>query len=110
MRELAKDRNFGGKSKNKSLNTPHDHSGELKRLSRIKGQVEGIERMVLDKRYCPEIIVQIKAVRSALKSLELSILEGHMKHCVKAAVSSKDRSVIQDKMDEILDLLKSSST
>lgn len=90
--------------------TASDHRGELKRLSRIKGQVEGIERMVLDKRYCPEIIVQIKAVRSALKALELSILEGHMKHCVKAAVASKNRNVIQAKMDEILDLLKTSSS
>lgn len=84
----------------------HDHSSELKRLSRIKGQVEGVERMIQDKRYCPEIVHQIKAARSALKMLELSIIEGHMKHCVKMAVASKNSEVIQEKMDEILLLLK----
>jgi DNA-binding FrmR family transcriptional regulator len=84
----------------------HDHSAELKRLSRIKGQVVGIERMIQEKRYCPEIVMQVKAARSALKSLELSIIENHMKHCVKTAVASKNSDVIQEKMDEILLLLK----
>lgn len=84
----------------------HDHSGELRRLSRIKGQVEGIERMIHEHRYCPDIVHQIKAVRSALKGLEVSIIEGHMKHCVKAAVASRNNEVIQEKMEEILMLLK----
>ncbi len=86
--------------------TPHDHTGELKRLSRIKGQVSGIERMIHDQRYCPDIVHQIKAVRSALKALEVSIIEGHMKSCVKTAIASKNNAVIEEKMDEILILLK----
>ncbi len=85
---------------------PHDHSSELKRLNRIKGQVEGVERMIIDRRYCPEIVVQIKAVRSALRSLECSIVEGHMYHCVKAAIDSKDENVIEQKLDEIVLLMK----
>ena len=85
---------------------PHDHSAELNRLSRIKGQVEGVSRMIEERRYCPEIVVQIKAVRSALKSLEASIIEGHMKHCVKQAINSKNPSVVQAKFDEIILLLK----
>lgn len=85
---------------------PHDHSRELKRLSRIKGQVEGVTRMIHDRRYCPEIAVQIKAVRSALKSLEASVIEGHMKHCVKDAINSGKPSVVQKKFDEIILLLK----
>lgn len=85
---------------------PHDHSGELKRLSRIKGQVEGIERMIKDQRYCPDIVHQIKAIRSALKSLESSIIEGHMKHCVLQAIASKDSIIVGKKIDEIILLLK----
>ena len=87
----------------------HDHSGELRRLNRIKGQVEGVERMILDKRYCPEIVVQIKAVRSALKSLECAIVEGHLYHCVKTAMNSKDKKVIQTKLDEIAIMMKGQS-
>lgn len=85
---------------------PHDHSAELKRLKRIKGQVEGVERMIVDRRYCPEIVVQIKAVRSALRSLECSIVEGHMYHCVKAAIDSKDEKIVEQKLDEIVLLMK----
>ena len=86
--------------------TPHDHSSELKRLSRIKGQVEGVERMILEKRYCPEIVNQIKAIRSALKSLEVNVIEGHMRHCVKQAITSRDPIVIQEKLEEIVSLMK----
>lgn len=86
--------------------TAHDHSSELRRLSRIKGQVEGVERMITEHRYCPDIVIQIKAIRSALRSLEANIIEGHMKHCVKDAIKSKDPTVIQEKIDEILMLMK----
>ena len=89
--------------------THHDHSSELKRLRRIGGQVEGIERMILDKRYCPEIVIQIKATRSALKSLEANIIDGHMSHCVKQALQSKDPLIIQKKLDEILNMFKGQS-
>jgi CsoR family transcriptional regulator, copper-sensing transcriptional repressor len=83
-----------------------DHGAQLKRLSRIKGQVEGIERMIVDRRYCPEIVVQIKAVRSALKGLENNIIEGHMSHCVKEAIDSGDTRIAREKIDEILALIK----
>jgi DNA-binding FrmR family transcriptional regulator len=85
---------------------PHDHTPQLKRLSRIKGQVEGVERMILDRRYCPEIVMQIKAIRSALKSLENTVIEGHMRHCVKEAIQSGDAFVVQEKINEILALVK----
>lgn len=91
---------------NISLTAAHDHSSELKRLSRIKGQVEGIERMIHDKRYCPDIVMQIKAIRSALRSLEANIIEGHMRHCVKAAIKSKDPIIVQEKLEEIVLLMK----
>lgn len=84
----------------------HNHSSELRRLSRIKGQVEGIERMINDKRCCPEIVIQIKAIRSALRSLEASIVESHMRHCVKAAIKSRDPILVQEKLEEILLLMK----
>ena len=93
----------------KSVTPAHDHSVELKRINRIKGQVEGIERMITDKRYCPEIVIQIKAIRSALKSLEANIIEGHILHCVKDAIKSKDSTVVQEKLDEIISLFKGQS-
>lgn len=97
------------KSKIKSVphaHSAHDHSAELKRLSRIKGQVEGVERMIHEKRYCPEIVIQIKAIRSALRSLEANVVEAHMRHCVKDAIKSKDPAMVNQKLEEILLLIK----
>jgi len=63
-----------------------DHSAQLARLKRIKGQIEGIQRMIENRRYCPEILVQTSAARAALRSLEVAILRDHVGHCVKHAL------------------------
>ena len=81
----------------------HDHSSELKRLN-ILAYTFGCT--ILDKRYCPDIVIQIKAARSALKSLEANIIDGHIGHCVKQAIQSKDPIVVQKKLDEILNIFK----
>lgn len=99
----------GKKSVQTLTSQPHDHTPQLKRLSRIKGQVEGVERMINERRYCPEIVMQIKAIRSALKSLENTVIEGHLRHCVKQAIESGDAFVVQEKVDEILNLVKGQS-
>lgn len=87
----------------------HDHSSQKKRMARIKGQFEGIERMIDEGRYCPEIIQQIKAARSALKSLEMGILETHLKGCVRTAFSTKSIGESDKKIEELINLMKSSS-
>jgi len=58
------------------------HEKQLPRLNRIVGQVEGIKKMINDRRYCPDILVQFKAVKSALKAVELEILNEHLHSCV----------------------------
>jgi len=82
-----------------------DHASEITRLKRIRGQVEGIERMIGDRRYCMDILQQIKAARSALQSLEASVLKTHLKGCVREALQAKDAFDAGRKIDEITDLL-----
>lgn len=54
----------------------------LNRLRRVEGQVRGIQRMVEEDRWCPEILQQIAAVRSALDRVALGVTEGHVQHCM----------------------------
>lgn len=54
----------------------------LKRLRRIEGQTRGIQKMVEDDRWCPDILQQIAAVRAALDKVALGLAEGHVQHCV----------------------------
>ncbi len=72
------------------------------RLRRIEGQVRGIEKMVDDDRYCIDILTQVGAVRTALESLALEILEDHVNHCVADALASGDADKAAAKRDELL--------
>jgi DNA-binding FrmR family transcriptional regulator len=73
-----------------------------KRLHRIEGQVRGIERMVDGDRYCIDILTQVGAVRTALESLGLEILEDHVAHCVKDALATGDETTAVAKSEELL--------
>jgi len=81
-----------------------DHSGAQKRLNRIKGQIEAVSRMIEDRKYCLEIVQQVRAATSALKGLEQEILRGHLEGCVREAMVSKDPFEMRNKIDEILKL------
>ena len=52
------------------------------RLKRIEGQVRGIQKMVEDDLYCPDILVQVSAVTSALNSFNKELLACHIRGCV----------------------------
>lgn len=75
------------------------HIDNIPRLNRIAGQIEGIKKMIEAGRYCPEIISQLRAVRSALKSVESNILQKHLQHCVAQSFASTE-----DKEQKIAEL------
>ena len=54
----------------------------LNRLRRIEGQVRGVEKMVEEGAYCPDIMVQVSAINSELNSFTKVLLASHMKSCV----------------------------
>ncbi|OBB65038.1 MULTISPECIES: metal-sensitive transcriptional regulator [unclassified Mycobacterium] len=58
-----------------------------KRLRRIEGQVRGIARMIEEDKYCIDVLTQISAVNSALRSVALNLLDEHLNHCVTRAVA-----------------------
>ena len=72
------------------------------RLNRIEGQVRGIARMVEDDRYCIDVLTQVSAVKTALDSLALQLLEDHVGHCVAGALASGDRESADAKAKELL--------
>jgi DNA-binding FrmR family transcriptional regulator len=74
----------------------------VKRLHRIEGQVRGIERMVVDERYCIDVLTQITAVNTALEAFALTILDEHVTHCVAGALASGDEAEAAAKTSELL--------
>ncbi|MCP9490450.1 MAG: metal-sensitive transcriptional regulator [Solirubrobacteraceae bacterium MAG38_C4-C5] len=59
------------------------------RLSRIEGQVRGIQRMVDEDRYCIDVLTQISAVQAALDKVALGLLDDHARSCVLGAASEE---------------------
>jgi DNA-binding FrmR family transcriptional regulator len=78
----------------------------VKRLHRIEGQVRGIERMVVDERYCIDILTQISAVSTALEAVALQILDDHVTHCVAGALASGDENEAKAKTAELLEAVR----
>lgn len=76
------------------------------RLSRIEGQIRGLQRMVDEDRYCGDILDQIHSVQKALKSVGRVIARNHLETCVTEALRSGDEQAAEDTYDEIMDLLK----
>ena len=75
----------------------------IKRLNIIEGQVRGIKQMILDDRYCSDIITQMLAINKALESLENIILEKHLDSCIK---KKKKKGNTEEVSKEIMDLFK----
>ncbi len=82
------------------------HMSEIGKLNRISGQVEGIKRMIEEHRYCPDILTQLRAARSAIRSVEANILETHLQSCVTDAMISGDQKQTKAKIAELKDLFK----
>jgi len=58
----------------------------LQRLARIEGHVHGVRKMVEEDRECPDILLQITAVRTSLDKVGKIVLEDHIETCLSSAV------------------------
>jgi DNA-binding FrmR family transcriptional regulator len=83
--------------------THPDHSKNLSSLRRIEGQVRGVQQMIDDKRYCMDIVNQIKAMKSALSRVESKILEKHLRSCVTQILNKKE---MEEKITELVKVFK----
>lgn len=76
-----------------------DKAKVVARLRRVEGQVRALERMVREDEYCIDVLTQVSAATSALKSVALLLLDDHMRHCVRQAVEQGGQ-VADEKMGE----------
>ena len=74
----------------------------MNRLKRIEGQVRGLQRMLEEDAYCPDILTQASAVQSALNGFCRTLLASHLHSCVTEDIrAGKDEAV-----DELMEILK----
>ena len=83
-------------------------AGNLKRLRRIEGQIRGLQKMVEQDRYCPDVITQIASVQEALRAVGRQLLRNHLKHCATTAIKKGPEDADRT-YDELLELITSIS-
>lgn len=82
-----------------------NHSAVLIRLNRAAGQIKGVSAMIEEKRYCVDILTQLKAVQAALRSVEAEVMEGHLRSCIQDAFASKNARNMEEKIQELIKLM-----
>jgi DNA-binding FrmR family transcriptional regulator len=83
---------------------PHKQRKDvLDRLARIEGHVRGVRRMVEEDKDCPELLIQVAAVRAALNQVGRIMLEDHMETCVlEAAKEGKSEKAIAELREALI--------
>ncbi len=84
---------------------PNLKEANSKRLRRIEGQIRGLQKMVLEDRYCPDIIVQIASAQEALRGVARNLMKNHLHHCAAQALASGKRAESAAMYDELLELI-----
>ncbi|CAN5591223.1 hypothetical protein BH20CHL6_BH20CHL6_00730 [soil metagenome] len=82
-----------------------DRAQLLRRLSRLEGQVRGVSRMIEREDYCIDILQQTAALRAAVDSVSLMVLEDHVAGCLRTAVETGDAAAYTD---EVMDVVRRS--
>ena len=77
---------FGGCAMRQCMDAENLH----RRLKKIIGQVQAIDRMIDEDIPCEDVLAQINAAKSALHGCGKVVLEGHIKHCVRDGIEHGD--------------------
>lgn len=76
----------------------------LTRLRRIVGQVQGIQRMVDDEKYCVDILLQISAVQGALEQVSKILMTRHIESCVVDSLKAGSERERTKKIGELIEV------
>jgi CsoR family transcriptional regulator, copper-sensing transcriptional repressor len=72
------------------------------RLRRIAGQIQGVQRMVEEEKYCVDILLQISAVQGALEQVSKILMTRHIETCVQDSLRAGSERERSQKIDELV--------
>jgi len=99
MNEETKKLHMSGRRKKR---TPEEQAALIRRLKKAEGQIRGIQKMVEEDAYCPDILMQVTAVTSALNSFNKELLACHLRSCVSEDI----RAGREEAIDELTRVLQ----
>lgn len=82
---------------------PDERKAEVrKRLARLKGQLDGVNRMLDENRPCVEILTQISAAQEALRGAGRVMVRNYLERCAAAGIKAGRE---QEVYDEVMDVI-----
>lgn len=95
--------NHGDESAHSHVHSEASLRSIVNRLSRLEGHIRGIKTMVQESRPCPDVLVQIAAVRGALDRVARLILDEHLTECIARAAEEGNIEVEIKELKAALD-------
>ena len=87
----------------------HHHaktSSVVNRLSRIEGHIRAIKRMLEDGKPCPDVLIQLAAVKSAVQKTAQVVIEDHIESCLSKAtadgINDRDWNSLKEALDKYI--------
>ena len=93
-------------SDRKKERTQEERKNLMTRLKKIEGQIRGIQKMVEEDAYCPDILIQVSAATNALNSFNKELLACHIKGCVSEDIRAGDEGAIDEFVKMLQKLMK----
>ena len=90
----------------KKERTAEEKKKLIRRLKMAEGQIRGIQNMVENDAYCPDILVQVSAVTNALNSFNKELLACHIRTCLTDDIKDGDEAAIDDFVKMLQKLMK----
>lgn len=93
-------------SDRKKKRTDEEKSALIRRLKLAEGQIRGIQKMLEEDAYCPDILVQVSAVSAALNSFNRELLACHVRSCVAEDIRAGKEEAIDEFVKVLQKLMK----
>lgn len=90
----------------KKIRDDRERRDLMNRLKRIEGQVRGLQRMLDEDAYCPDILTQASAVNSAINSFCKVLLTNHLRTCVTEDILAGRNEAVDELVDTLQKLMK----
>jgi DNA-binding FrmR family transcriptional regulator len=81
---------------------PETKRRALARLRRIEGQVQGIQRMIEEDKYCVDVMLQLSAVQGALEQVSKLLMHRHIESCVMDSIKAGSERERARKIEELI--------
>jgi len=90
----------------KKKRTQEEKDALIRRLKLAEGQIRGIQKMLEEDAYCPDVLVQVSAVSAALNSFNRELLACHIRSCVAEDIREGKDEAIDDFVKVLQKLMK----